>query len=124
MPDDSTSSQPVIAVVGPCASGKSTLVDELRARGHPARHVVQEHSYVPDMWQRIAAPDVLVYLDASYEVIRRRREISWGPEWLEVEADRLRHARQHCDLYIDTDPLTPEDILGRVLAYLREEWGT
>ena len=112
--------RPVIAVVGPCASGKSTLVDALRERDYNARHVVQEHSYVPDMWQRITAPDVLVYLDVSYEVICRRRRVTWGPEWLEVEAKRLRHARKHCHLYIDTDPLSPEAILERVLSYLQD----
>ena len=113
---------PVIAVVGPCASGKSTLVAALRERDYTARHVAQEHSYVPDMWQRITAPDVLVYLDVSYEVAHRRRPGAWGPEVLEIEGERLRHARAHCDLYIDTDPLTPQAVLKRVLGFLQDEW--
>ena len=74
------------------------------------------------MWQRIVDPDVLVYLDVSYEVIRQRRKIDWGPEWLDVELGRLRHAREHCDLYIDTDPLTPESILTQVLDFLSAAW--
>ena len=41
-----------------------------------ARHVVQGHSHVPDMWQRVTQPDLLIYLDASLEVIRQRRRVS------------------------------------------------
>ncbi len=62
-----------VAVVGPCASGKSTLVSALRAAGYEARHPAQEHSFVKDMWQRLVDPDVLIYLDLSYESYRERR---------------------------------------------------
>ena len=75
-------SGPLIAVVGVCASGKSTLVRGLQARGWNARHVVQEHSYVPDMWQRITQPDLLICLDASLEIIRQRRRDPEMPAWL------------------------------------------
>jgi nicotinamide riboside kinase len=107
-----------VAVVGPCAAGKSTLVDALREAGFNARHVAQEHSYVPDMWQRIVHPDALIYLDVSYETARQRRFISGGPEWLVVQRRRLAHARQHCDLYIPTDRLTAEAVLAQVLDFL------
>lgn len=112
------SHRPVIAVVGPCTSGKTTLVDALRERDFSARHVAQEHSYVPDMWQRIARPDLLVYLDVSYEAACRRRNVTWGPERLAIQAERLRHARAHCDLYFDTDSLAPHEILAQVLALI------
>ncbi|MBK7217144.1 MAG: hypothetical protein IPH95_08855 [Candidatus Promineofilum sp.] len=62
-----------IAVVGPCASGKSTLTAALRAAGYEARMPAQEHSYVPDMWRRLVDPDVLIYLDISYEALLERR---------------------------------------------------
>ena len=62
-----------VAVVGPCASGKSTLTAALRAAGYEARMPAQEHSYVPDMWRRLVDPDVLIYLDISYEALRERR---------------------------------------------------
>ena len=52
----STGSAPLIAIVGVCASGKSTLAKALRERGYNARQVLQEHSYVPYMWQRITRP--------------------------------------------------------------------
>jgi len=111
----------LIAVVGVCASGKTTLADALRARGYNARQVGQEHSYVPDMWRRITRPDLLIYLDAGLETIRRRRQ---DPEWpaslLAVQRARLRHARHHCDLYVKTDDLTPEEVLAQSLTWLRE----
>ena len=108
-----------VAVVGPSAAGKSTLVAALRARGIRTRHVAQEHSYVRDMWQRIADPDVLIYLDVSYEETQRRRG-RWGPERLRVERERLSHAREHADLVVHTDDLTPEQMLEQVLAFLGE----
>jgi RNase adaptor protein for sRNA GlmZ degradation len=109
----------VVAVVGPSASGKSTLVARLKDAGYAARHVAQEHSYVKDMWQRIHPPDVLIYLDVSYEVSRQRRPVvRWGPDRHTVEVERLSHARQHCDLYIDTSSLTPDEVSEKVFAFL------
>ncbi|OIO92548.1 MAG: hypothetical protein AUK03_09705 [Anaerolineae bacterium CG2_30_64_16] len=114
-------SVPLIAVVGVCASGKSTLVAALRARGFNARQVAQEHSYVPDMWLRITRPDLLIYLDAGLAAIRRRRQQADWEEWLlEQEVERLRHARAYCDLYVNTDDLTPDEVLEQVLAMLEE----
>ena len=108
----------LIAIVGPCASGKSLLAQALRERGYNAREVVQEHSYVPTMWQRITQPDLLVYLDVSWEVARRRRSTDAGADWWAELAHRLRHARQHADFYVNSDELTPQEVLDRVLAFL------
>ena len=107
-------------MVGPCASGKSSLVRRLTALGYNARHVAQDHSYVPDMWQRLTDPDLLVYLDAELSTIARRRRIRWGERRLADERRRLRHARQHCDLYLPTDDLTEEEVLAQVVAFLEE----
>lgn len=110
-----------VAVVGPCASGKSTLVRALKAAGYDARHPAQEHSYVADMWQRLTRPDVLVYLDLSYEATRARRPYhDLGQDGLAEQHDRLAHARQHCDLYIDTSTLRPEQISAEVLGFLQQ----
>jgi ribose 1,5-bisphosphokinase PhnN len=109
----------IVAVVGPSAAGKSTLVAALREAGYAARHVAQEHSYVPDMWQRIHPPDVLIYLDVSYEATKSRRHVSWGPERREEEVARLAHALQHADLVVDTDTLSAEGVRERVLRYLQ-----
>jgi thymidylate kinase len=108
----------LIAIVGPCASGKSTLVRALRERGHNAREVVQEHSYVPTMWQRITQPDLLIYLDVSWEAACQRRSTSAGPGWWDEMARRLSHARQHADVYISTDGLSPQEVLDQTLTFL------
>ena len=60
MPGEDT---PLIGVVGPCSAGKSVLARRLRARGFHVKEIRQEHSCVPDMWQRITNPALLVYLD-------------------------------------------------------------
>lgn len=108
-----------VAVVGPCVSGKSELVRALRAAGYEARHVAQEHSYVPAMWQRISRPDLLIYLDVDYATAKARRpRIDWGAERLAEQAKRLAHARQHCDLYLDTSTLTAAEIQEEAFALL------
>ncbi len=107
-----------VAVVGPCASGKSTLVAALRVAGYEARHPAQEHSYVPDMWRRLVDPDVLIYLDISYEALLARRPHFGEPEYLEREKGRLAHAREHADLVVDTSELTAEEVRQRALAAL------
>lgn len=110
--------RPLIAVVGPCAAGKSTLVQALRERGYNAREVVQEHSRVPTMWQRITQPDVLIFLDVSWQTARQRRPTDASATWWDKMKRRLDHAQQHADLYILTDELTPQEILERALHSL------
>jgi thymidylate kinase len=112
--------RPLIAIVGPCASGKSSLVRQLEALGYNVRHVAQDHSYVPDMWRRLTDPDLLIYLDVELSTIARRRRISWGERYLANERYRLRHARQHCDFYLVTDDLTEEEVLEQVVAFLEK----
>jgi hypothetical protein len=95
------------------------LVNALRERGFNARQVLQEHSYVSDMWRQIANPGVLIYLDAGIETVRARRDDPEWPEWLLMqEIERLRHAREHCDLYLETDSLTSDEVIEQVLAFL------
>ncbi len=111
----------LVAIVGPCVSGKSTLANRLKERGYAARPVSQEHSYVPTMWQRITRPDVLIFLDVDYSQAKARRpRINWGPERLAEQAERLAHARTHCDLYLDTNHITVQEVEEKVLAFLRE----
>ncbi|MFW5942986.1 MAG: hypothetical protein ACOC9X_05825 [bacterium] len=109
-----------VAIVGPCVSGKTELVTALRDSGYEARHVAQEHSYVPYMWERLSRPDVLIFLDVDYEAAKARRPtINWGPERLEEQAQRLAHAREHCDLYVDTSALSVGQVRERVMEFLR-----
>ncbi len=110
----------LIAIVGPCAAGKSTLMAGLKPFGYNLRHVAQEHSYAPEMWQRITKPDVLIYLDVSYENSLKRKNLSWSKEEYLEEVRRLRHARQHADLYIDTNLLSPQQVLAQAISFLDE----
>jgi deoxyadenosine/deoxycytidine kinase len=107
-----------IGVVGPCASGKSTLIQGLAQHGYQAKHIVQEHSYVPGMWQLITNPDILIYLDVSYKESLRRRPMNWTQKDFDQELDRLRHARINTNYYLNTDDLTPAEVLERVLFFL------
>jgi hypothetical protein len=109
---------PRVVVVGPDAAGKSELVKRLRELGYNARSCAQDHSYVPDMWQRISQPDFLVYLDARLETIAQRRVIDWGQDRLDTLNARLAHARTHCDLYLPTDDLEPSEVANQVRSVL------
>jgi thymidylate kinase len=109
------SDQPVIGVVGPCAAGKSTLVKELRERGIQVRHIAQEHSYVQDMWRQIAKPDILIYLDVSFEISKKRSDASWTRDIYQNQLDRLLHARDNADVYIATDDKTPQQVFELVI---------
>jgi energy-coupling factor transporter ATP-binding protein EcfA2 len=110
---------PLIKVVGVSASGKSTLVEALRAVGWNARPVSQEHSDAPDLWKQFGFPRVLIYLDNDLEGQRSRRpDVSWSAENLAKERQRLRHAYEHADLRINTAHLTAEQVRELVIAFL------
>ena len=112
--------EPVIGVVGPCAAGKSTLVAALRSRGYLVRHIAQEHSHVPDMWKQISNPDILIYLDVSFEVSTARTDSSWSRVIYEKQIQRLKHAKENADLYIKTDHLSPEELVEYVWNIYRK----
>lgn len=118
---DKPPSTPLVGVVGPCGSGKSTLIAQLEPRGYVCRHIAQEHSYVKDMWRRISHPDLLIFLDASFPVSTARRQLKWLESDHAEQQRRLSHARQHADLIVDTDSLTPAQVLDLVLAFLAEQ---
>lgn len=108
----------LIGVVGPCAAGKTTLIAGLRALGYRAKHIAQEHSYVPAMWQKLTNPDILIYLNVSYPQSLHRRKLDWTLAEYETQLQRLSHARQHADLEIETDNLTPEQVLAIALDFI------
>lgn len=109
----------LIGIVGPCGAGKSTLIAGLEAEGFACRHIAQEHSYVPYMWQRISHPDLLIYLEASFAVCTRRRRLNWTEADYAEQLRRLSHARQHADLIINTDSLPVPEVLERALGFIR-----
>ncbi|MDP3047715.1 MAG: hypothetical protein Q8O07_09600 [Chloroflexota bacterium] len=106
-----------VLIVGVCSSGKSALEAGLTALGYEARSCVQEHSYVPDMW-RMTRPDVLVYLNATVDTLRRRGEAELSEAALQEQRQFLAHARSHADLYLCTDHLSAEQVLRRVRRFL------
>ncbi len=110
----------VVGIVGPCAAGKSTLVDHLIKAGIHARHIAQEHSYIPDMWLRITHPDYLIYLDVSYPVTLQRCQLSWTMEEFTEQLRRLRHARQNAHIIIQTDHLSPHEVFEKAINFIRK----
>jgi deoxyadenosine/deoxycytidine kinase len=108
----------LVGVVGVCASGKSTLVEGLTARGYTVRHIAQEHSYVKDMWKRITNPDLLIFLDATFMTTLARRNMDWTEKEYSEQQRRLSHARANADFYIDTSQLSPDDVLEKVIFFI------
>lgn len=113
-----TPPRPVIGIVGPCSAGKSTLAKALALAGFDARHIAQEHSFAPRMWQVIGHAQVLIFLDVTYPVAQQRRRLDWQPADWDEQQRRLAHAREHADLYLHTDDLTIEAVREQVLAFL------
>jgi ABC-type glutathione transport system ATPase component len=110
--------KPLIGVVGPCASGKSTLIAGLTRLGYRTRHIAQEHSHVKDMWQRLTNPDILVFLDATYSVTCQRRKLDWAEADWQEQQRRLSHARANADLYLDTDKLSIDEVLNGIIEFI------
>lgn len=121
--DEPPSKRPLIGVVGPCGSGKSTLIEGLEQHGFACRHIAQEHSYVPSMWQVISKPDILIYLHASFPVSTNRRNLNWQDKDHIEQLRRLAHAREHAHLIVNTDDLTPAQVRQTVLDFLKEFTG-
>jgi deoxyadenosine/deoxycytidine kinase len=117
LPHNARSHQQKVAVVGPCASGKSTLVRSLREHGYDAYAVAQEHSAVPGLWNH-QKPDVLIGLKTQLSTIRQRRGESWSQGIYESQLERLQEAYASADLIIDTDTFSESDALDRALALL------
>jgi deoxyadenosine/deoxycytidine kinase len=112
----------LIGIVGPCGSGKSTLIAGLEKHGYRCRHIAQEHSYVKYMWQHITNPDILIFLQCSFENSTSRRKLRWRPADFEEQQSRLSHAREHAHIIIDTNLLTPDEVLTRALTFLKENY--
>lgn len=75
-----------------------------------------------DMWKRLTNPDVLIFLQASFPIIRQRCSniIHWSDAVYEEQQRRLSHALAHANLIIDTDNLQIQDVLEKTLAFIGE----
>lgn len=108
---------PRVVIIGPCGSGKTTLVDGLRRLGFRAMVCGQEHSEIATLW-RHTAPDLVVALEVDLPTVRRRRGEEW-PAWLyEVQRRRLSVGAAAADLRLDTSELDAGTVLGRVAVLL------
>lgn len=107
-----------IAVVGPCAAGKTTLVTKLCEMGYDAHDVAQEHSEALTMWRQIARPDVVIYLDVSLETIHERLRVHWEQSYLDKLVSRLTDARAHAHFVLNTDSLSKDQVRESVLDFL------
>lgn len=122
MSTDSVAQQPRqirVTVVGPCASGKTTLVEQLRNAGYEAWVTGQEHSAVPDLWNH-QEPDVLIALATDLETIRLRRGKGWSGVIYAAQIERLQRAYEAAGLIIDTGASSEDETTARALAYLAE----
>ena len=107
-----------ISVVGPCASGKSTVVRALRMHGYDAHVTSQEHSAIPTLWSR-QDPSVLIALQADLESVRlRRRNPRWSRAVWQAQQDRLADAFAHADYLADTSNLNANQVVRDLLDYL------
>jgi RNase adaptor protein for sRNA GlmZ degradation len=107
-----------IAIVGTCASGKTSVVAALRDRGYDAYAVAQEHSEIASLWAHLS-PDRVVCLETSLATVRARREDDRWPQWIyDLQVGRLSDARSHADVVIQTDHLSVEMIADEIEATL------
>jgi hypothetical protein len=111
----------LIGVVGPCGSGKSTLIAGLERCGYKCRHIAQEHSYVQYMWLVITKPDILIFLKSSFPNSTKRRKLNWNIDDYNEQLRRLSHAQDHAHLIIDTDPLNSDEVLAQALIFLKKQ---
>ena len=107
-----------IAVVGVCAAGKSSLAQGLKSLGHEAYSVPQEHSGVKKLWS-LKNPDLVIMLDASLPIVKQRRAVPYGEERFQAQYERLKDAKANADLFIDTDPLTIEEVRAQAIEHIR-----
>ena len=110
----------LIAVVGNCAAGKTTLVRNLVERGLKAVNVPQEHSEIRRLW-RFKKPTVLVMLTCTLETAQKRRAgFAWTEKQMAVQQHRLRFAREECDLLIVTDSLSIDQVAETVVEFMKK----
>lgn len=106
-----------VAVVGSCASGKTSVVARLREHGIDAWAVAQEHSAIQELWRHLG-PDLLVFLDTTIAAVRSRRDDDHWPEWIfNVQQERLASARAHADVLVSTDELTLDEVVATILSH-------
>lgn len=72
------------------------------------------------MWQRLTNPDVLIYLFVSYDKTLQRRNLNWSKREYQIQIDRLKHAKEHAHILIDTDLLSPEEVSNMAIQSINK----
>lgn len=106
-----------VVIVGPCASGKSTLVRNLRARGVDAHVSGQEHSEIRNLWQR-QQPDVVIGLILDLDTLRERRGATWSQALYDTQQRRLEQAYAVAEIVLHTGELGEEEVVERVMMLI------
>ena len=106
-----------IVLVGPCASGKTTLAHHLKVHGHHVRVCGQEHSGIRDLWRHMD-PDVLIALDVDLATLRQRRSAEWPEHLYLVQRGRLASAFAAADIVVDSTLNDADAVADRVLNWL------
>lgn len=106
-----------VVVIGPCASGKTSLTTRLQHLGYDARACGQEHSEIRELWRHMD-PDVLIGLYIDLETLRKRRSSTWSGSVYERQLLRLQAGYDHADLVIDCDRIDQETVMNEVVAWL------
>lgn len=112
--------EPRVVIVGVCGSGKTLLAEGLTGLGYDARSVSQEHSLVPGLFLN-NSPDIVIYLDARDETVASRKRTGWEPRQLADQRRRLKLARERADIHINTDGLSPGQLLARAVEELEAD---
>jgi GTPase SAR1 family protein len=107
-----------IVVIGPCASGKTSLTTRLQRLGYDAVASGQEHSEIAELW-RHQQPDVVIGLRIRLDTLRRRRSVDWSEAIYGRQMARLESGYRHADLVLDCDAIGQEAVADRVVAWLR-----
>ena len=114
-----TTTDLIIVIVGPCASGKTTLAANLSALGFDARVIGQEHSEIHSLWAK-PEPDVVIALHIDLETLRIRRGPTWSKRLFDAQHHRLRDAYAAADLHLDTSILDEEEVVRQVVDLILE----
>lgn len=117
MPDSNRTDGRRVVVIGPCASGKTSLTTRLQELGYDARACGQEHSEIPELWRHLD-PDVLIGLHIDLETLRKRRSATWSHRIYERQIERLSSGYDHADLVIDCDVVDQDAVVRQVVAWL------
>jgi GTPase SAR1 family protein len=108
-----------VVVVGPCASGKTTLSERLSAAGFDAYVCAQEHSEIATLWRHLE-PDAVIALDVDLASIRDRRGDDW-PESIYLEQRRrLEPAWNAADIIIDTAVTSADETFAIAVEALKK----